>query len=93
MMLSPDEGWMMFANLFQHRRLTFMAKNDIKNVFAVFNQLDIGGITGCQYQVASLAMCCHAIDGKKIDATLSLSGGSGEITRIIDPQITDCRPW
>jgi hypothetical protein len=40
----------------------------------------------------SLAICSHAIDGKKINATLSLplslSGCPGEIIRIIDRQIT-----
>jgi hypothetical protein len=65
-----------------------MAKNDIKDLFAVFDHLEIGGITVCQCPVVSLAICCHAVDGKKVEATLALSACPGEIIRIIDPQIT-----
>jgi ubiquitin C-terminal hydrolase len=87
MILSSDEGWAMFDNLLQHRGLTFMAKNDIKNLFAVFNQLDFDGITLCQYQVVSQAVYYHAVESKKIDATLGPSGCPGEIIRVINPQI------
>jgi hypothetical protein len=53
----------------------FHGEDDIKDVF---NQLDIGGITGCQSHVVNLAICEHAIDGKKIDATLYCQGARGD---------------